>query len=197
MDRRQQKTRAAIFSAFSALLSRKRYDKITVQDIIDEANVGRTTFYAHFQTKDDLLKETCTDIFEHVISGSLMMEGSHDFSLSGGSPQAVLTHILYHLRDSKKNIIGILSCESGDLFLQYFKTYLNRLLSQWIPQPQQPPLSGVPREFLIDHVSGSFVNMVQWWIRNNLRQAPEELSGYFWAVTGPILEGQPSNIQSL
>lgn len=187
MDRRQQKTRAAIFSAFSELLSRKSYSKITVQDIIDEANVGRTTFYAHFETKDDLLKEMCTDIFDHVISSSLNIETSHDFSLSGSSPVEIISHILYHLRDSKKNIIGILSCESGDLFLQYFKTYLNQLLSQWIPQSQLTPLATVPRDFLIDYVSGSFVNMVQWWIRNQLKQTPEELTGYFWAVIAPIM----------
>lgn len=191
MDRRQQKTRSAIFSAFSDLLSKKSYTKITVQDIIDAANVGRTTFYAHFETKDELLREMCTEIFDHVIFDGLSAESSHDYSFSTGTPREIIPHILFHLRDNRKNIVGILSCESGELFLNYFKKYLNELISGWILEPPAWQSRNIPKDFLIDHVSGSFVNMVQWWIRHNMTQPPEELTAYFLSVMGPILTMDP------
>ena len=97
MDRRQKKTREAIFQAFTELLKKEPYSKITVQEIIDTANVGRTTFYAHFETKDSLLKSLCTEIFEHVFSDDLKKEKTHDFSADHNA-KAMITHILYHLR---------------------------------------------------------------------------------------------------
>lgn len=187
MDRRQQKTREAIFRAFSTLLSSKSYIKITVQEIIDEANIGRSTFYSHFETKDDLLKELCTDLFDHIFSDSLDTEGTHDFSLADGNPDSMITHILYHLRDNKKNIIGILTCESGELFLRFFKQYLNELITQHLLKGVEHKNATVPDDFLVNHIAGSFVEMVQWWLKNNMKQSPEELAEYFSLVIIPII----------
>ena len=66
MDRRQRKTREAIFSSFINLLSKKTYEHITVGEIIDNADIGRATFYSHFETKDFLLKELCDELFCHI-----------------------------------------------------------------------------------------------------------------------------------
>ena len=67
MDRRQRKTREAIFNAFTELLSKKNFEQITVGEIIDRADVGRATFYSHFATKDFLLKEFCEELFCHIL----------------------------------------------------------------------------------------------------------------------------------
>ena len=68
MDRRQKKTKDAIFKAFTTLLSKKNYNQISVQEIIDIADIGRTTFYAHFETKEYLLKDLCEELFGHIMT---------------------------------------------------------------------------------------------------------------------------------
>ncbi|MHB1295435.1 MAG: TetR/AcrR family transcriptional regulator [Anaerolineae bacterium] len=187
MDRRQQKTREAIFNAFNRLLSQENYSRITVQEIIDEANVGRSTFYAHFETKDELLKTMCTDIFEHVVSEHHSSEATHDFSGKDDAADSIVAHILYHLRDNRKNIIGILTCESGDLFLRYFKQYLSQALSHQFGQDIER-CKALPADFLLNHISSSLVEMVNWWIHNDMKQSPEELESYFVAVVKPVIE---------
>src|SRR3981081_1226764 len=62
IDRRIPRTRAMLQHALTSLILKKGYDAITIQDICDEANVGRSTFYAHYTSKDDLKRKG----FEHL-----------------------------------------------------------------------------------------------------------------------------------
>ena len=67
-DRRITKTRKAIYSAFLQLLNQKGYETITVQEIIDLADVGRSTFYSHYESKELLLDELCQKLFHQLLS---------------------------------------------------------------------------------------------------------------------------------
>lgn len=187
MDRRQQKTRAAIFTAFSALLAEKSYSRITVQEIIDTADIGRTTFYAHFGTKDDLLKALCEELFGHIISSAMDCTHTHGLYADTNAPESVFCHLLQHLQENENHILELLSCESSELFLRYFKDSLNGLIQNQFVDQNRKSNAGIPQDFLINHISGSFVEMVLWWIKSRMKQTPEELDRYFRAVMEPVL----------
>ena len=157
MERRRKKTRQAILAAFQELLARKRYENIIVQDIIEAADVGRSTFYTHFETKDLLLRAMCEDMFAHVLE-DVADEGSHDFSRGRDNPAAIVSHMLYHMQDQQKNIRSLLTCESRDIFLRYFREKLGETLrarGNVLLREHR-----LPEDFLIHHITGSFM---LWW----------------------------------
>lgn len=187
MDRRQQKTREAIFKAFSILLEKKSYNHITVQEILDAANIGRSTFYAHFETKDELLKAVCKELFGHIINSAMDRTHTHGLYSNEEAPQSVFCHLLQHLQENEKIIIGLFSCESSEIFLRYFRDSLNGLVQIQFVNQNRKTNTEIPQDFLINHISGSFVEMVLWWIKERMKQSPAELDFYFRSVIEPIL----------
>ncbi|MEE3452874.1 TetR/AcrR family transcriptional regulator [Dialister sp.] len=186
MDRRQQKTRAAIFNAFGALLSEEPYSKITIQEIIDRANIGRSTFYAHFETKDSLLAEMCRELFDHIIEGVLNDNMPSDPHFAPGVRDPVFCHLLQHIKANTNHVHDLLVSESSDIFMRYFKMALTKLISSYVLTDKEPACD-VPRPFLLNHITGAFVEMVQWWVRRDMKESPEELDRYFQAVISPLL----------
>ncbi len=170
MDRRQQKTRKAIFIAFRKLLERKRYDHITVQEIIDEANVGRSTFYAHFETKDSLLLALCEDLFYHIFEHDPCPWNGRDNDLENK-----LAHTLWHIQQEKTNLSGILLSDSSELFMIYFKKHIRELFELHLSCFNHQ----VPKEFLLNHLTGSFAETVLWWMKENTSPSPETMASYF------------------
>ena len=185
MDRRQRKTRAAIFEAFTELLAKKSYGKISVQDILDRADVGRTTFYAHFETKDALLHTLCDELFGHIINDALDREHTHGLYPDQEQEVSVFFHVLAHLKENDRNILRLLSGESSELFMRYFKNGMRSVVEKQLPRERRH--TDLPAEFVINHIAGSFIELVYWWIEGGMRYSPKELDAYFRVAIGPLL----------
>lgn len=178
MDRRQRKTREAIFGAFTALLSQKDYQHITVGEIIERADVGRATFYAHFETKDYLLKTLCEELFCHIFDAAGKGNSQHKHIFDCDAPDSVFLHLTRHIYQNDNNILTLLSCRNNDLFLQYFKKGLVSLVENQLAL--FPPKKDLPKDFWINHISATFVETVKWWVANGVKESPETITEYFF-----------------
>lgn len=179
MDRRQQKTRKAVFHAFEELISEKRYEDITVQDIIDRADIGRTTFYAHFETKDSVLDSLCEDLFHHIFQENLGEEATHDFSRSAHSECDMLTHILYHLKEDKARYRRLFTGESADIFWQRFRVLFRNRLEGQMQEGKWRRQDRIPEDLYMDLYVSGFVETVKWWFCHNCSEKPERVVAYF------------------
>jgi len=187
MDRRQQKSREAILDAFSKLLSEKKYNRISVQEIIDRANVGRTTFYAHFETKDYLLKELCNELFDHIIGTAMGQSHNRDHRDEEGDQDSVFLHLVQHLQENDRNVLGLLSLDNNEIFMRYFKDELKRLIiTQYVEKKLLT--DKLPEDYLVNHISSSFVETVVWWLSEGMKDTPRMITTYFLTLIDPLIK---------
>ena len=182
MDRRQKKTREAIFKAFTELLSQKNFAAITVGEIIDRADVGRATFYAHFETKDFLLKELCEELFCHIFDAMTENKHTHKHIFDCDAPNSVFLHLFLHLQKNDNNVLDLLSSKNNEMFLHYFKTGLLGLVDSQLDTIKKEKHKDLPREFLINHIASTFVETVRWWAERGCSQSAETVTNYFLSV---------------
>ena len=180
MDRRQRKTREAIFAAFSELLSKKDYSQITVGEIIERADIGRATFYAHFETKDFLLKELCKELFCHIFDAMNHENDSHRHIFNCDAPESVFLHLFRHFEKNDNNILKLLSSQNNEMFIQYFKRNLREMIVEQLPLFESEKSEKLPEDYRINHISSTFVETVRWWVDNGMKESAETITEYFF-----------------
>ncbi len=182
MDRRQRKTREAIFLAFTKLLSKKDFNRITVGEIIEAADVGRATFYCHFETKDFLLKEFCKELFCHIFDTEHNEGHKHKHIFECDGSDSVFLHLFEHLEKNDNNILALLSSQNNELFLKYFKDNLDALIENHLALFDSSKSKDVPEEFWKNHIVSTFVETIKWWIDNGMNESASEINEYFLGV---------------
>ena len=181
MDRRQRKTRKAIFKAFTKLLTKKDFNQITVGEIISEADIGRATFYSHFETKDFLLKEFCEELFCHIFDTE-KEDINHHHIFDCNSSDSVFLHLLQHLQKNDNNILVLLSSQNNDLFLRYFRCNLEKLIESHLSLFEHKKKNNIPDLFWKNHIVSTFTDTLKWWIHSGMKESPEVIAEYFFTV---------------
>lgn len=182
MDRRQKKSREAIFRAFTELVSNKEFNQITVREIIERADVGRATFYAHFPTKEFLLKELCNELFCHIFDREHNAGHSHKHIFDCENAPDAFQHLFYHLKTNDHNLLQLFSSPNNELFLRYFKNSLNRLIETELSLFEKRKGENVPDAFWKRHIAAVFVETLEWWVSNNMRESAEDITALFLQV---------------
>jgi AcrR family transcriptional regulator len=101
-NRQVRKTRTALLDAFGRLLLQRGYADIRIADVIRQANVGRSTFYEHFQSKDDLLRQSLCRF----------LDGLAD-AVADRADIRTLTFVLEHFRDNARTARGLINGPSA------------------------------------------------------------------------------------
>lgn len=168
-DRRIGKTQRALHEALVALIRERDYDEISVQAILDRANVGRSTFYTHYRDKDELLVSGIHEMIRSVSSSGPATASTRDrltwFSLP------ILTHHEQHRRD----FTGQLSPDARALLHEHLRRALTSILRERFKKspPRREGAAHIPTDLLAPYIASTFVLVLNWWLdsRNSLGSA--------------------------
>ena len=182
MDRRQRKTRTAIFHAFTELLAQKSFEKMTVEEIITLADVGRATFYAHFETKEYLLKEYCRELFCHLFDNLSPEPHKHRHIFSCEEHDSVFLHLVKHLENNDNQILKLFAGQNHELFLRYFNENLYELVTANLHLFAQRKAKNLPEDLWICHIASTFTQTLRWWLEHGKQEPPETITEYFFKL---------------
>jgi AcrR family transcriptional regulator len=171
IDRRVARTQAAMRRALISLLRRKDYADITVREILDEADIGRSTFYAHCSGKEQLLRLS----FRLLRSELAAMKPSPDSDPAPLLPFAL--PVIRHLAEHRDLYGAFAGSGSSELIF----SELRQLVVDLARRDLQRATGGgaVPVEVELQFVAGAFTALLGWWIDGKARLAPEALDAMF------------------
>jgi AcrR family transcriptional regulator len=185
-DRRVSRTTKALKEALTDLILEKGYEGVTVQDVIDRADVGRSTFYAHYIDKDDLLMAILAD---------LEVPGPDSSSWRADDPAFGWTLELFrHFGSGKRLFKAVASGQSGALARRETTERLEALARAELSRLKAARrLDSFRRELLVRFLVGTFIGFMDWWMREeNEHLPPEQVDHAFRSL---VLPGVASVLQ--
>ncbi len=189
-DRRIPRTEKLLREALIALIAEKDYEAITVQDIVDRANLGRATFYLHYDGingKEQLLSNVATYLFDDLRTRIGTPTRSDLLTVWHPVRALPFQHALEH-RDLYRVIL--LKSESQRAVISTMRTYLAAYLGISEAELENKRIMRVPVEAVASYLAGAMQALLAWWLRDERTTAysAADIAEMYYAMTLPALE---------
>ena len=186
-DRRVSRTRRLLRDALFALILEKGFDAVTVEEITNRADLGRTTFYLHYRDKEDLLMESIGELVDDLIEQMARLpvaEWQLEIGASNFTPSPAIVLPLQHVAENARLYRIILRGEGTysvslrlrEIIVQASNEMLHVLLEKERLAAIHPQ---VPMDVFLNFLAGSWLGLITWWLENDMPYPPEEMAMMF------------------
>jgi AcrR family transcriptional regulator len=178
-DRRTSRTRRSLSDALIELILEKPYDAITVQNVLDRADVGRSTFYSHYRDKEDLFLSD----WEGLLDG---VNRHIEWGNAKGERFVPVQELFRHVQEAHHFYRALARSRKTDLLFKTGPDYLARSieakLTSLLADKPHPP---VPVPVLSNYLAGEIFNLLKWWLDHNMPYPPERMDQIFHELVMP------------
>jgi len=175
-DARVRRTRDALGDALVALMQEKPFDSITVQDVLDRAHVGRSTFYSHYSDKDDLLMSDADEFFEMVA----MMLSAHGDASDRVFP---VREFFSHITNARQFVNALSSSGRLEANMELARGHFARGIERRLAElARGQAIAEHERGAIAFAHAGALLSLMKWWVDRGMKQSPAEMDELFHRV---------------
>jgi AcrR family transcriptional regulator len=176
IDRRVARTRALLQQAHLSLIVEKGYEATTVEDICAAANVGRSTFYAHYKDKQDLHRRGLENLRRQLVERSTAMLSSADGDRATGF--AFSLPMFEHARDHLPLYRALVGTPGAAIAMEAIRQILCDIVRAQLPAAAREV--GAPhREFMVQYLVGAYLAVLTWWLDDGAKTSPQAMDAMF------------------
>ena len=180
-DRRTRRTRHKVSGALVDLIKEKRFDDITVQNLIDRAGVGRSTFYTHFRDKEDAFENQWQQ-FNGLIAERINWDNA------GRDSFFPVTFVFQHLQEAQSFYRGLARSGKVDSIFKSGVQYLTNNIERALNQKFKPPQVAIPIPVLSHYLANEFFGLLKWWLDACMPCTPEAMDEMFHRLVNPTIK---------
>lgn len=193
-DRRVRRTRRALREAMLDLMEEKGYDQVTVEELTDRADIGRTTFYLHYSAKQDLLLEQFGELLDQLVVqlsqiplSAWGQEG--DLKSVDDHPNRPICMIFQHAADNKDLYQIVLRGEGVDQASERLQVIMtnavNTFLSHKLGQEDEQIALKIPIDLFGNYFAGAMLGVIKWWLEADMPYSSEQMEEIFFQLFLP------------